>query len=33
MMSVVELGLLIDIDMCFLLPDYQQIGNEGWLCR
>ena len=31
-MSVVELGFLIDIDMCFFLPDDQQISNEGWLC-
>ena len=33
MMSVVELGLLIDIDICFFLPDDQQIENEGWFCR
>ena len=32
-MSVVELGLLINIDMWFLLPDDQQIANEGWFCR
>ena len=32
-MSVVKLGLLIDIDMCFSFPDNQQIANEGWFCR
>ena len=32
-MSVVELGFLVDIVMCFLLPDDQQIENEGWFCR
>ena len=32
MMILVELGFLIDIDMCFLLPYYQQIENEGWFC-
>ena len=32
-MSVIELGLLIDIDMCFFLPDEQQISNEGCFCR
>ena len=32
-MSVVELGLLIDIDMCFFLPDDYQIANKGWFCR
>ena len=31
MMSVVELGLLININMYFILPDGQQIANEGWL--
>ena len=29
-MSVVELALLIGIDMCFFLPDYQEVLNEGW---
>ena len=33
MMSVVELGLLIDIGMYFFLPDDQKIANEGWFCR
>ena len=33
MMSVVELGLLIDVNMYFFLPDDQQIANEGWFCR
>ena len=28
-MIAVELGFLIDIDMCYLLPDDQQIKNEG----
>ena len=32
-MSGVELGLLIDIEMCFFLPDDQQIVNERWFCR
>ena len=32
-MSVVELGLLIDINMCFILPDDRNIANEGWFCR
>ena len=32
-MSVVELGLLIDINMCFILPDDRQIENEEWFCR
>ena len=32
MMSVVEPGFLIDIDMCFILPDYRQIENKGWFC-
>ena len=30
MMSVVKLGFLIDINMCYFLPDDQQIANEGW---
>ena len=29
-MTVVELGFLIDINMCFILPEDQQISNEGW---
>ena len=33
MISVFELGLLIDTNKCFILPDDQQIANEGWLCR
>ena len=32
-MSVIELGLLIGIIMCFFLPDDQQIANEGWFYR
>ena len=32
-MSVVELVLLIDIDMCFILPDDLQISNKEWFCR
>ena len=28
-MSVVNLGLLIDIKMCCILPDDWQIANEG----
>ena len=32
-MIVVELGLLIDISMCFILPDDRKIANEGWFCR
>ena len=31
-MSVFELWLLIDINMYLLLPDDQQIANEGWFC-
>ena len=31
-MSVVELGLLIDIEMYFSLPDDQKIANEGLFC-
>ena len=31
-MSVVDLGLLIDIEMCFILPGDRQVENEGWLC-
>ena len=30
-MSVVEPGSLIDINMCCILPNEQQIENEGWL--
>ena len=33
MMSIVELGLLVDIGMFFFLPDDQQIANEGWFFR
>ena len=29
-MSVVELGLFIDINICYILPYDQQISNEGW---
>ena len=33
MMSVVKLGLLIDIDIeMFFFSDDQQIVNEGWFC-
>ena len=32
-MSIVELGLLVDIGMFFFLPDDQQIANEGWFFR
>ena len=33
MISVVEPVLLIDIKMYLILPDNQQIANEGWFCR
>ena len=32
-MSLVELGMLIDIGMWFLLPDNQKIVDKGWFCR
>ena len=32
-MSVFELGLLIEINMCFILPEDWQIENEGWFYR
>ena len=30
MMIVVELGLFIEIDICFFLPYDKQIANERW---
>ena len=30
MMILVEIGLLVDINMCFILSDDQKISNEGW---
>ena len=32
MMSVVELGFLMYIEICFLLSEDQQIANEGLFC-
>ena len=29
-MSVVNLRLMLDINMCCILPDELQIANEGW---
>ena len=33
MMIVVEIGLLIDIHLCFILPDDRQTAKKGWFKR